>query len=80
MERRPSFFFCLECALGCMAGLLALLTALWPDWIERVFVVDPDRHSGSIEWEFIVALVAVAALARHEWSRASGALTRRERF
>jgi hypothetical protein len=37
----------------------AFLTAIWPDWIEAVFRVDPDSGNGSLEW----ALVAVLGLA-----------------
>lgn len=34
----------------------ALVTALRCDWIERTFGIDPDHHSGSIEWELIIAV------------------------
>jgi hypothetical protein len=27
----------------------ALLTVVWRDWIEGIFGVDPDQHSGSLE-------------------------------
>jgi len=49
-----------ESAFGSAAGLLALVTAVWPDWIEVLTGIDPDRHNGSIEWVAVAALLAVA--------------------
>jgi hypothetical protein len=58
-----------------VAAALAVVTALWHDWIEQVFGLDPDHHSGAIEWELAVALLLAALLfatsARREWYRAS---------
>jgi hypothetical protein len=52
---------------------VALLTAVWPDWIETLLGIDPDRHIGSLEWSIVIGLTAVAAtfwaLARLEWLR-----------
>jgi hypothetical protein len=63
--------FWLESALGCASATLLLLTALRPDWIEMVFRIDPDQHSGSLEWAIVAALLAATvlcfALARQEW-------------
>jgi hypothetical protein len=60
-----------EVALALAAGVAALLTLLWKDWIELVFGVDPDRHSGSLEWLVASALLAAAVglslAARREW-------------
>jgi hypothetical protein len=41
------------------------LTAAQPDWIEAVFGVDPDRHSGAVEWVVVAgcALVTVTLIA-----------------
>ncbi|MBV9097895.1 MAG: hypothetical protein JO079_07550, partial [Frankiaceae bacterium] len=50
-----------ESALGLVAGLVALVTIVWPDWIELLTGVDPDHHNGSIEWVVAAALFAVAA-------------------
>jgi hypothetical protein len=67
--------FWIETALASVAALLAVVTVVWRDWIERVFGIDPDHHSGSIEWELIFALLLAsllfAALARREWHRTS---------
>jgi hypothetical protein len=62
-----------EVAGSCCAFALAALTALWPDWIERLFGVDPDKGSGSLEWAvvfatFVLAVVLVIA-ARADWRR-----------
>jgi hypothetical protein len=65
--------FWVELALAIACGVFLLLTLLWKDWIEIVFGVDPDNHSGSLEW-LIVAVSAAATLlagglARSEWRR-----------
>jgi hypothetical protein len=60
------------------ALLLALLTLVWRDWIEEIFGVDPDNHSGGLEWFIVVGLLVVAAAlavtARVEWRRLRPAL------
>lgn len=67
--------FWIETVVASVIALLAVVTVLWPDWIERVLGIDPDHHSGSIEWGLIVALLlgamVFAALARREWQRTS---------
>ena len=71
-RRRPIFWA--ESALACIAGVLALLTAVWPDWIERVTGLQADAHSGSLEWILAagcaLAGVLLGTLARREWRRA----------
>jgi hypothetical protein len=51
-----------------------LLTVVSRAWIETVFGVDPDHHSGSLEWAIVAILLAVslslATLAAGEWRRA----------
>jgi hypothetical protein len=63
--------FWLRTALAGLSGFLFALTLVWPDWIEEVFGVDPDRHSGALEWGLVFALLvttlAFAAAARAEW-------------
>lgn len=41
---------------------LAVVTAIWPTWIESIFEVAPDGGSGAAEW-WIVAVFGVAGLA-----------------
>ncbi|MER5207753.1 ABC transporter permease [Streptomyces sp. NPDC002825] len=64
----------IETIAACLSGLLFLLTAIWPDWIERVFEAEPDQGSGALEWVIVgVALCATivfSLLARAEYRRA----------
>ena len=56
---------------------LAVLTIVWPDWIEGVFGYDPDHGSGAVEAAIIVVLALAAGAAwlyRHfDRKRAAGA-------
>ncbi len=65
-------------ALGGFAGVLAVITPFWPDWIEAVSGWDPDQHDGSVEKYIAAALfvIAVAVLAfasaeRRRWRMVS---------
>ncbi|MGW0765649.1 ABC transporter permease [Streptomyces sp. NPDC002676] len=64
----------LEAIAACVSGLLFLVTLVWPDWIERVFGVDPDAHSGAVEWAVVAlalcATIVFSLLARGEYRRA----------
>ena len=58
-----------------ISAFLAIITLLWPDWIEIVSHIDPDQDSGSLE-RLIVGLAIVLTLtflvlARREWRRAA---------
>jgi hypothetical protein len=54
-----------------LAASLGLLTIFWHDWIEAIFKLDPDNHSGAAEWITVTALVVVAVacatFARLDW-------------
>jgi hypothetical protein len=75
--RRLSGRFWVEAGLGLASTVFALLTLAWKDWIEIVFRVDPDHHSGSLEWIVVAVAVAVTvitfAAARLEWRKAATA-------
>ena len=46
-----------------LAGIccgLAVLTIIWPDWVETLTGYDPDQHAGLVEWLIVIALVATA--------------------
>ena len=77
MSKGLGFRFWSESVLGAAAAFLAVLTLVWPDWIEGVFGVDPDNHNGSLEWALAaglcVAAVVCAVLARREWRRVAPA-------
>ena len=66
--------FWAESILASAAGLLAIVTLFWPDWIDAVFGVDPDHGNGSAEWAAVAVLAlaaaGLAAGARMEWRRA----------
>lgn len=69
--------FWAELGLGLASTLFAVLTLAWRDWVEIVFKVDPDHHSGSLEWTIVAVAVAVTviafAAARFEWRKAATA-------
>ncbi|HEY1366284.1 MAG TPA: hypothetical protein VGF23_04190 [Gaiellaceae bacterium] len=71
---RVRFWF--EAAIALCTCCLALLTILWPDWIELVFGVDPDHGSGRLEWAAVAALavagVAASIATRVEWRHSAG--------
>ena len=73
MKRNVRIRFWAETALAGFSGVFFLLTLLWKDWIEIIFGVDPDHHSGSLEWLIVavalVATIAFAVLARLDWRR-----------
>ncbi|MET7699604.1 MULTISPECIES: ABC transporter permease [unclassified Streptomyces] len=64
----------IEAVAAAVCGLLFLVTLIWPDWIEEVFGVDPDQHSGALEWAIVavalLATVTFSLLARGEYRRA----------
>ena len=66
-----------EFAIALLCGVLAFVTACWPDWVELVFGVDPDGGTGALEWGIVVLLVAASVvlvfIARHEWKRVRNA-------
>ena len=73
MRRNIGRLFWAETGLAAISGVLALITPVFPDWIEFVSGWDPDQHDGSVEWLIIVGLfvvaVAMAAAAAIEWRR-----------
>lgn len=75
MRRDVRPLFWVEAAAAAASAVFLVLTLLWKDWIEIVFGVDPDHHSGSLEWAIVAGSVAatllLVALARREWLRAA---------
>lgn len=55
--------FWVEAVLAGVSGFLFVLTLVWRDWIETVFRVDPDHHSGSLEWAIVAVLLVVTLVA-----------------
>jgi hypothetical protein len=72
-RRYRRVLFGLETALACGALMLAVVTAIWRDWIEIAFGVDLDKRSGTLEWLIVVACLVIAAMcgvaARAQWRR-----------
>lgn len=72
---RPRFWS--EAGLASLTSVLLLLTLVWRDWFEAVFKIDPDQHSGSLEWGIVLALLGATALAAGaayaDWRRAPAA-------
>jgi hypothetical protein len=65
--------FRLQLGLATLFGGTALLTLVRRDWLEAIFGIDPDQHSGSFEWIVVAVLafgaVSFACLARRQWRR-----------
>jgi hypothetical protein len=66
-----------ETIFACISGVLAVLTALRPDWIEGLTGFSPDAGNGLVEWDIVLAFAAVAVVlmlsAWYEWRRAQPA-------
>jgi hypothetical protein len=54
--------FWVETALAALTAVLAVVTQLWPNWIELVFRVDPDHGNGALE-RVLLGVCLVAFLA-----------------
>lgn len=73
MKARIRLQFWVETTLAVLSGSLGVLTLFWRDWIEAILRVDPDRHSGALEWAIVATLLfasaAFGALAHMGWRR-----------
>jgi hypothetical protein len=65
--------FWAEVVLAAASAVLAMTTAIHPDWIESLTGLDPDAGSGSAEWAvtLILALVAVALAVGARFTRSA---------
>jgi uncharacterized membrane protein len=79
MRRNFRPLFWVEVGLAAITGLLALITPIFPDWIEFVSGWDPDKHDGSVERMIVVGLFVVTIVmvfaAAIEWRRTATAST-----
>ncbi len=61
-----------ETVLAVLCGAPAVMTVVWPRWIEAIGL-DPDRGDGGAEWYLVACLglltVVWVALARREFLR-----------
>lgn len=66
-------WFWVEARLAGCTGVLAIVTLVSQEWIERVLGVDPDGGDGSLEWAIVaglaIATMVFVVLARLEWRR-----------
>ena len=65
-----------EIVLAVVFAVLAVVTVIWPTWIEAIFEESPDAGSGALEWAIVgtFGLLAVAAvvLARRDYRAVRG--------
>jgi hypothetical protein len=52
-----------EAVTAALFAVITGVTVLWPDWIERLTILEPDAGSGSAEWGLVLASGAVAVIA-----------------
>jgi hypothetical protein len=68
---RPLFW--IPTALGTLTGVLALITPVFPDWIEFISGWDPDQHDGTAESWIVIGLIGLTVVlfgfAIAEWRR-----------
>jgi hypothetical protein len=73
MTKRFRVRFWTEVAVASLTAVLALITPIFPDWIELISGWDPDQHDGSVESLIVIVLfivtAAIAGLAVAEWRR-----------
>lgn len=60
MKARRKSLAWTELGLAAVFAVLALLTALWPTWIETLTHLDPDGGSGGTEWGIVLTFGALA--------------------
>jgi hypothetical protein len=63
MKTRFRFQLWVRTVLAFVAICLAVVTSVWPQWIEQLFRVDPDGGSGAAEWTLVGAVWVAAALS-----------------
>lgn len=72
--------FWVQASLATITGLLALATAIVPDWIEFVSGWDPDRGDGSVEVGIVIGLglitVVLGVAAMKTWRRTAAVAPR----
>jgi hypothetical protein len=67
--------FRIEAVITILLAALAIITLIWPDWIEITLGADPDGGSGETEWGVVIMLgiaaLIVGLLARRDYRRAT---------
>jgi len=62
MTKRTTLRFFLKTALGGISFLVSLMSIAMPNWIERIFYVEPDAGLGWTEWGWAISLGAAAVV------------------
>lgn len=52
----------IEMAAATVFAIAAVITSIWPDWIEALTGTDPDNSSGSLEWAIVAVLGVIAVV------------------
>ncbi|HEX7359967.1 MAG TPA: hypothetical protein VF283_05720 [Bryobacteraceae bacterium] len=64
---------CIATLVAGFTSILGVVTGLCGYWIETLFGIDPDHHSGSTEWDLVIACALSAivffTLAHHSWRK-----------
>ncbi len=50
----------IEAGLSALSAALAVVTVVWPAWLETILPVDPDGGSGEAKWVLVMALALAA--------------------
>ncbi len=63
----------IEVVLAATSAVLCVLTLVFPAWIEKLTVLEPDAGSGALEWIIagisLVAAIVSAVLASRDYRR-----------
>ena len=63
----------MELLLAVAFAGLAMMTAIWPTWIENLTGLEPDKGGGETEWGFVAILgivsLVTAIAARRQYRR-----------
>ena len=78
MKTPPRTRFWIETTLTAASASALAVALMRRTWIETILRVDPDRHSGSLEWALACTLcvltIVFGKLARSEWRARAGRL------
>jgi hypothetical protein len=75
MKSRLRRRFWAEAPLSVLTAVVLVVTLVQRDWIESLLGIDPDQHSGALEWlifgVLLVATLTLGSLASYELRRGS---------
>jgi hypothetical protein len=62
MKNRLPLRFWVGTALAASSAAVLAMTLAWPDWIERIFGLEPDGGDGSAEWGWAIAFAVATVI------------------